>query len=331
MNCQTTCPPSFNIAPPEPSACNSAAGTVENSGNAVQSLRYPTTSMGFTVPAVNGLTQFSVAGASGWAQPGLLIWLPSHGGYLSIVGNSGDLVTARNLTVPVGSIISTGTPLVPTAPPQATPEGQVSTVTAVSSLAGNFQGLPVQMNPVLGAVLIGTGAVWSRLNASILLPTPTLPTLVDVKRDVLASTFGTTATARWANPVWGGAANSPAPATVTFPQFPTVPAGLQLRALVQCDWKIACLVAGTLCVEVTINGITSKVVQYCSQVNQGLGTLPANIRHEGPSGHFNLIIPVPSDNAAVNVSTYVRKNELTSGDANTHYIFNYKVLGYYVG
>jgi hypothetical protein len=288
--------------------------------------------MGFVIPPISGLAQVAIAGASGWASPGLLVWLPSHGGYLSVTGNSGDLVTLRNLTVQPGSIIATGTPIIPAAPPQSTADGEVSTVTALSNITGTFDGLPVVMQPALGALLIGNGSTWNRLAASPMIRLSTQPTLVTVKRDVIASTAGTTVLNRWDGPVWGGSGSSPAPATTTFPQFPTVPAGLPLTALVQCDWKFACRVAGALCVEITINGVTSKVVGYCSAVaNDTLSVLEGNIRHEGPGGQFQILIPVPSDNAAVNVSTFVRKNELSSGDARTHYIFNYKVLGYYVG
>jgi hypothetical protein len=248
-----------------------------------------------------------------------------------VTGNSGDLVTLRNLTVQAGSVIAPGTPIIPAAPPQSTSEGEVSAVTALSNLTGTFEGLPVAIQPTLGAMLIGNGSTWNRLAASPMIRLSTQPTLVTVKRDVIASTAGSTAASRWAGPVWGGSGGAPAPLTTTFPQFPTVPAGLPLTALVQCDWKFACLVAGTMSFEITINGVVSRIAGYCSAVAQALSTLEANIRNEGPGGQFQILIPVPSNNAAVNVSTYVRKNELTSGDANTHYIFNYKVLGYFVG
>jgi len=331
MNCPPqTAVPCFNIGTPAPSCePDSAQGIVAGQSQVAASFKFPLTTTTFVVPAIGALAQVSVVGAAGWAQPGLLVWMPSHGGYLSVTGSSGDLITLRNLTILAGSVIQVGTPVIPAAPPQSVAEGQVSTVTAASSIKGVFEGLPVEITPALGTLLIGNGSVWTRLVASPFIPLSTQPTLVTVKRDVLASTTGTTSAARWAAPVWGGSASSPAPATTTFPSFPTVPAGIQLRALVQCNWKVACLVSGTLCIEVTINGVTSKIVNYMQAADEALATLPANIRHQGPEGQFQIMIPVPSDNAAVNVSTYVRKYELVSGDANTHYILDYKVLGYF--
>lgn len=274
----------------------------------------------------------TVSGATAWANPGLLIWVAAFGGYITITGVIGNLITFRNLTVPAGSVVIAGTQLIAGPPPQETAEAEASTVTVMSSVNGAFNGLPVNMVPVPGEMLHGGATGWMRFAASPFRHVPSHPVLLDMKRDVLASTAGATSATRFAGPVWGGT-GTPAPSTVTFPNVPTGSgfAGLQIRALVQCDWEMACLAAGSLCVEVTINGVTNRIVQYCSTISATLSGLAANIRHEGPSGIFQTVIPVPADNSPVNVTTYVRKNELTTGalDANTHYKFTYRIIGYY--
>ncbi len=333
--------PTVIVAPPYPTDSDSAVGTVTGgsvSGLNTNAFRYPVTTMSVTMPAVAGLAQVSSLGASQWAVPGLLIWVPSFSGYISVTGTSGDLITFRNLTAPAGSIVSAGTVLVVGPPPQATEEGEVSTVTALDSISGEFSGLPVKMDYTLGQGMHGGSNGWKRLALNPFRYMPSTPELLVVKRDAVNSASGTnTYAAHLAAPIWGGV-GVPAPATITFPSFPELDAGLTVRALVEVEWVMACQVEGTLCVEITINGVTKRVVQFCAALAASStaaggvgGALDTNIRHEGPSGTYQVIIPVPAGNTAVNVDTYVRKNELTSGalDANTHYVFTHRVLGYY--
>jgi len=317
----------------ENTACGAILGGSPSSSPA-SGFSYPKIGTAVTMPAVDSTVQTTVTGASNWAVPGLVVWIPGHNGYATITGVSGDLITLKNITVEVGTVLAVGTVLVIGPPAIQATDDEIGTSAILSSINGVFDGVPKSLSFTLGKMLHGGATGWQAITASPFIPTPTKPELLVVKRDVLTTPAGVTVTnaaQKWAAPTLGAPATSAfAPATVTFPQFPTVPAGSQIVAEVECTWKFAALSASTLTIETTINGVTNITQAYCPAIADVLAVLPAAIRHKGAAGTFRIRIPVPDDNAPVNVSIYANKSDLTAPSvSNSHFIMTYRVLGYY--
>ena len=351
-------PPYVVIAPPAPSD-GGAQGIVTNqptSGTpaATPGFALPTMAAGATVPALSGIATMNSTGASAWATPGLLIWLAAYNGYLAITGVTGDLITFRNLSITPGTVLGAGTQLVPFAPPQSVEGVDPTAGAALDTISGIASGLPTNLGGTLGQMLLRGASAWIPTNANPLQIVPGQPSLLVVKRDVLrvdgthpyptgnitASTvslaWGTTVNVN--GPNWGGGASGvPAPSGVTFPSPPTPQPGQVIRALVQCNWKMASEVAGSPCLEITFGtGASAQTVYinaYCPAVSDALANLSAGIRNKGPSGSFMMVIPVPANNAALPVATYVSNANTTVGTPAAatvpiHYVAQFNVVAW---
>lgn len=79
---------------------------------------YPTLNSQVTFPNAKGSGQFRAACASSWAIPGMQLWFPPVG-LVKVIGVSGELVTFENLTIPAGTTMDSGSPIVPSGPAPA--------------------------------------------------------------------------------------------------------------------------------------------------------------------------------------------------------------------
>lgn len=86
---------------------------------------YPLLRTAVEVPAVNGLFQIYSTNASQWAVPGMRIWFPPFG-YAEITGVTGDLITAKNLNLPAGTVLQSGSQMIVTPPPVVATESETT-------------------------------------------------------------------------------------------------------------------------------------------------------------------------------------------------------------
>lgn len=337
-------PPLVVIAPPAPVEDDTATGSVTGGTPSVSTTGfvYPVLAAGITIPAISSLVQATVTRASEWAAPGLLVWLPSHGGYLSVTGVSGNIVTMRNLSIAAGTVIEAGTQLIPTAPPQSDVAEDAQPVSEVNFLRGLSSELPVNLGGELGDTLWRGSNTWKRLQANPFRVLSSPPDLLTIKRDVTTFTPGSnTAALKW-TPTGANVStiNAAAPTgTLTFPSYPEVEASQAVRALVQVNWESAQRTTSRIVrLKVTINGIVWQVQEYNSAVADPSSNFSAAIAERiagcKAAGQDVFIIPVPAANAAANVSFEYNKAITTaptsSDHANSHYIITFKVLGYYL-
>lgn len=319
-----------------PCQSDEASGIVASGSQSPTStgFEFPSVLTAFDVPAIGSNGQLYSSGASKWAAPGLTLWLPTHSGYLAVVGVNGDLITFKNSTIPQGTTINQGTPLIPAAPANST-NSDPQNVTELDAFSGLNEGSPVLMGGTVGDILWHGASKWKRVSNSPLFRFLSgMPTLLDVKRDVVASSHSTD---KWANPVVSSITGLSPSGTITFPQFPTLEAGQTIRALVQVNWKFAVKTsADTLRVKVTINGVEWQAVAYCAGVagaatSANAANFSAEMNNKGPQGSAWISIPVPADNSPVNVSVEARKAGVTTSplDANSHYVVNMKIVGYW--
>lgn len=72
------------------------------------------------IPAIGSNFQIVSSGASLFAIAGMLVWFPPFG-YAEIAGVTGDLLTLKNLTIALGTVLSAGSNFIATLPPQPVP------------------------------------------------------------------------------------------------------------------------------------------------------------------------------------------------------------------
>lgn len=298
--------------------------------------QYPVTAANFDAPSINTIGQLVSSGASKWAQPGGLIWLSAYGAYLQVVGVSGDIVSFKNVSLTPGTTVLNGTVLTPDAPAN-TSGSNPENVTRLQYIMGTLNGANVLIGGNVGDVLVRkadtSGEVyWERENLALTRWLSGQPTLLEIKRDVVASTH---ATNRWANPVVSTINQSAPTGNISFPSFPTLSTGQTIKALVQVKWKFAVKAASAFRLKVTINGVEWQNVAYCPAVTAAAtaaasATFNAELNNKGPEGIAQFIIPVPSDNTQVNVVIDARRASDTTAplDDDAHYIATFKVLAY---
>lgn len=119
---------------------------------------YPKLSTDITLPAVGGVGQFRAPCASSWAIPGLTLWFPPFGN-VKVTGVSGELVTYQNLTIPAGTTLGAGSPVV-TAGPAVEDTGDYETVTQLDAVLGLVDGVMKQISGSAGDVLRFCSGKW---------------------------------------------------------------------------------------------------------------------------------------------------------------------------
>jgi hypothetical protein len=314
---------------------NGTVGGTPSTPGTVSGFVYPTVSAAFDAPAVGSVGQLYSTGAAGWAQPGALIWIGAYGAYLAIIGVNGDLVTYRNTNLTPGTTVAAGTALVPDAPVASS--GSATSVTEMDFIAGTKDGANVLLGGDVNDLLIRKSVSgnnrWVRENMALLRLLSGQPTALEVKRDAVASTH---ATNKWANPVSSAITGAVPTGTISFPSFPALTPGQSIRALVQVKYKFAVKTASSFRLKVTINGVEWQAVENCAAVSDAAtaanaANFTSAVNNKGPEGSAIMIIPLPADNAAVNVSVDARRALTTTSplDADSHYVATFKVLGYF--
>ncbi|MDX1747250.1 MAG: hypothetical protein R3324_15040, partial [Halobacteriales archaeon] len=88
----------------ESASSSSSSGATAIAGHAAR-----LTSSAFTVPAPNSGSIFTFTSpfANQWAAPGLVLWFPAYG-FIEVVANSGDNISAKNLSIPDGANLPSG-------------------------------------------------------------------------------------------------------------------------------------------------------------------------------------------------------------------------------
>ncbi len=295
---------------------------------------FPAVTQAFTMPAVNAIGQFYSTGASQWAAPNLTLWLPAFNGYVSVTGVSNDLITFKNLTMAQGTTVIAGTPLIPSAPVSST--AAPSKVSLLDAILGTVNGISSTVQGSQGQILRRGASQWELVNGPQLQLINSQPIALTIKRDVVNSTSTSTATnGKWLAPVLS-AINQTAPTgTMIFPSFPTLEAGQSIVAYVRVKWKMGVLTSDSLRITVTINGVTWQVVQFAETIADSAAlantaAFTSAMNNKCVEGSDFLLIPIPVDNAPVNVSVDVRKAANTAAplDANSHYVVDFHVMGY---
>jgi hypothetical protein len=344
MNCNSfPSAPIVNIGTPTACECDTAAGGNVSTGPTTtpQNYQFPTTTTSAIIPAGNALFSVQSPGAPLWAATGMLVWFPELEGYASIRSVIGDAITLKALTIPAGSTVQVGSRMVP-APPTQSESGSPNIAAQLTSIQGLNDGLPGLLQGSLGDMLFHNGSGFGKVKASPFVPLPTRPLVLTVKRDVVAVT--TNLSTRWENPIWGGNAK-PAPDFITFPSLPVLAVGQQPRALVEVRWEMATRtsspVHGTIGVTVNFGGGFSWIKrQFCQAIATGPtssnnAAFVGEIAAKSQFGIDTIMIPVPVDGSPpavteLPITVTARRSTNTTGDANSHYIIEFRVLGYFV-
>ena len=174
------------------------------------------------------------------------------------------------------------------------------------------------------------------MNAPLLQLINSQPIALTIKRDVVNSTSTSTATnGKWLSPVLSTINQTSPTGTMIFPNFPTVEPWQSVVAFVKVKWKVGALTLDPVRITVTINGVQWQIVQYCEAITESAAlaytaAFTSAMNNKCNEGDSLLLIPVPNNNAPVNVSIDVRKASNTAAplDANTHYVVDFRVLGY---
>jgi hypothetical protein len=95
--------------------------------------------------------------------PGLALWLPPFG-QVEVTGVSGELVTFENLSIPPGSTLSAGAPVVPSGP-AATEDGNLESVSQFDSIIGLVDGKQKRIEGAAGQMLRWGASGWQKYSA----------------------------------------------------------------------------------------------------------------------------------------------------------------------
>jgi hypothetical protein len=90
------------------------------------------------IPAIGSNFQATSTGASLWAIAGMLVWFPPFG-YAEITGVTGDLLTLKNLSITLGTVLSAGSNFIATLPAQPIPAVTIPAVKQFSKTTGRPQ------------------------------------------------------------------------------------------------------------------------------------------------------------------------------------------------
>jgi hypothetical protein len=284
---------------------------------------YPKTSGDFDSPPLQATGQFYSSGGSGWAVPGLIVWVAPFGN-VSITGASGDLVTYKNLTIPQGTTIRAGTFLVPDLPRDAADDPAESSV--LDFISGFVGGVPKQMTAPTGSVMRHGQTQWQGQAAHVFFPKSDRTLLLEAYNRVTLN--ATTGSGSWTSPTTPVGGN---PASFTFPALPA-DFDLTRYALLEVEMGLTPYHdQSPFLLSVTINNIAMKMKGHSRGVlvgstNGGLTWIEPRrqVRVE------HMLVPVP-DNGLVAVA-YEAKRYTTLTTGNTDYLDWYvkvNLLGYY--
>ncbi len=170
-------------------------------------------------PAINGVGQLNTACAYLWAIPGATLYLPPFG-IVEITGVAGNIISYKNLTVPQGTNILSGSPMLQGAPSVAAGASNLSTnLDRLSGfLAGQQMYLVGTARQSLRWVQSGANVFLQNVDGMIFLPNPNYNVELGAE-DVGGDAFATTP---FAGPGTGGSAYYDLPNLPPTPLLPTI-------------------------------------------------------------------------------------------------------------